>query len=1085
MTFAVQGNKRRTSVLRLKRNTTVVGRACNVGLLVGLFVAVASVFVSAPRTAAQTVTGTIVGTILDAQGAAVPNASISAKNRDTDLERTAMSEASGEFTISSVPAGSYDITVSASGFERQVRSGITMTVGATLRVDFKLSIGQVQQAVTVTAEAPQIDTTTSTLSGLVNDNAIRQLPLNGRDWVQLGALQSGVLVGLSGKGPNTVRGDVAHGSGEDLSISGGRPSANVYRVDGLVINDMANRGPGSALGINLGVDAIREFSVLTSTYSAEYGMSSGGVINSITKSGTNNYHGTAFYFARNSALDARNFFDQATVPPFHRHQFGGALGAPIKKDKLFYFVNYEGLRQFLSTSASVNTLSPNARNGILANGTVVAVDPRIVPYLPMFPLPNGSISGDTGKYNFPGGTTGVEDYAFGRIDYQLNKNTSINGAYSFDQSKSSAPDAFNEKQIGGHSRDQRLTTSFQYAFTPMLLNTFNAGFFRAAQVDSGDFPGGTPVQNDKSLGFFPGQNPGTIAVNNITGTAGGVGASGGDLGYWTTPQASDNLDWVKGRHNIRMGFSVMAIRDAVDIQANPLGAWVFSSVQNLLTDIPMQFNSSIPGLGTYRNVRQKIFGLYIQDDLRVNSRLTVNLGVRYEPTTDMIEVNGLAATLHSFTDPTIYTGNPLFKNWTPRDFVPRVGLAWDPTGSGKTAVRAGFGMFNVLPLPFLLTANINHTIPFNEQVSLVNPPSSSFPNQVLPLLAPGSGMGDFFEQDPPRSYKLQWNLDIQRQITSGLSVTLGYVGARGNHLPIHYNDVDVVPPSLVTIAPNGVGGQDLTFPLGPIQKINPNPLFHGVPAIFWNGWSIYHALQLNVTQRLSHGLTFQGAYEWSKNMDNGAGEINGGDSSTVNPNVWIFNQDYARGLSDWDVPQHLSLNFDWLAPSPHWSITVPRVLFSGWELGGIYSLQSGMPFSVEISSDRANIGNISPHERPNYKAAGCSSDQVNVGNRNDYVNVSCFSFPAAGQLGSVGRNTLRSPGLNDFDFSIFKNQNLWGERKVQIRAEFFNVFNRTNFLASTVSVFNGQGNVNTGNLALQTPTATTSRQIQLGIKYIF
>ena len=812
MTFAAKGDKRRTSALRLKRNSTMVGRTSNVGLLVGLFAAVAFVFVSAPRTAAQTVTGTIVGTVLDAQGAAVANASISAKNRDTGLDRAAMSEASGEFTISSVPAGTYDVTVSAAGFQQEVRSGITMTVGATLRVDFKLSVGQVQQAVTVTAEAPQIDTTTATLSGLVSDTSIRQLPLNGRDWVQLGALQSGVLIGLSGKGPNTVKGDVAHGSGLDLSISGGRPSANVYMVDGLVINDMANRGPGSALGINLGVDAVKEFSVLTSTYSAEYGMSSGGVINSITKSGTNNYHGTAFYFARNSALDARNFFDQATVPPFHRHQFGGALGGPIKKDKLFYFVNYEGLRQFLSTSNSVNTLSPNARNGILAIGTVVAVDPRVVPYLALFPLPNGLITGDTGKYNFAGGTTGTEDYAFGRIDYQLSTKATFNGAYSFDQSKSSAPDAFNEKQIGGHSRDQRLTLSFQYAITPMLLNTVNAGFFRAAQVDSGDFPGGTPVQNDKSLGFFAGQNPGTIAVNNITGTAGGVGASGGDVGYWTTPQASDNLDWVKGRHNIRMGFSVIAVRDAVDIQANPLGAWVFSSVQNLLTDVPMQFNSSIPGLGTYRNVREKIFGLYIQDDLRVNSRLTVNLGVRYEPTTDMTELNGLAATLHSFTDPTIYTGNPLFKNWTPRDFVPRIGLAWDPTGSGKTAVRAGFGMFNVLPLPFLLTANINHTIPFNEQVSLVNPPSSSFPNQVLPLLAPGSGMGDFFEQNPPRSYKLQWNLDIQRQITSGLSVTLGYVGARGDHLPIHYNDVDVVPPSLVTLAPNTVGGQDLHVP---------------------------------------------------------------------------------------------------------------------------------------------------------------------------------------------------------------------------------------------------------------------------------
>ena len=307
-----------------------MGKPNNARLVVALLV-LAPFFVSAPRTAAQTVTGTIVGTVLDAQGAVVPNASISAKNQDTGAERTAVSETSGEFTISSVPAGSYDVTISASGFQQQVRNGVTMTVGATLRLDFRLSVGQVQQTVTVTAEAPQIDTTTSTLSGLVSDTTIRELPLNGRDWLQLGALQAGVLVGLT-KSANAGA-DFAHGSGEFLSVSGSRPTQNLFMVDGLVINDMANKSPGSTLGINLGVDAIKEFSVLTSTSSAEYGRGSGGIVNSITKSGTNSIHGTAFGFLRNSALDARNFFDPATVPPFHRGQFGGAVGGPIKKDK--------------------------------------------------------------------------------------------------------------------------------------------------------------------------------------------------------------------------------------------------------------------------------------------------------------------------------------------------------------------------------------------------------------------------------------------------------------------------------------------------------------------------------------------------------------------------------------------------------------------------------------------------------------------------------------------------------------------------------------------------------------------------------
>jgi len=299
----------------------------NTRLLVSLLL-VASLLVIAPRTHAQTVTGTIVGMVLDTQGAVIPNAMITARNRETGLERSAISESAGEFTITSVPAGPYDVTVSAPGFRQEVRGGITMTVGATLRLDFKLTVGDVQQKVVVTAEAPQVDTTTSTLSGLVNDTSIRQLPLNGRDWLQLTALQAGVLVGLT-KNPDQGE-NVTHGGGVFLTVSGGRPTSNVFMVDGLVINNEPNKSPGGSVhGVNLGVDAIREFSVLTSTFPAEYGRSSGGVVNAITKAGTNSIHGTGFGFLRNSALDSSNFFNGKTN--FHRGQFGSAIGGPIKK----------------------------------------------------------------------------------------------------------------------------------------------------------------------------------------------------------------------------------------------------------------------------------------------------------------------------------------------------------------------------------------------------------------------------------------------------------------------------------------------------------------------------------------------------------------------------------------------------------------------------------------------------------------------------------------------------------------------------------------------------------------------------------
>ena len=526
-------------------------------LLVALLLTAVSMFVDTARAAAQTVNGTIVGTVVDSQGGVIPNASISATNRETGLARAAMSEAAGEFTVTSVPAGTYDVTVTAQGFRQEVRSGVTMTVGATLRLDFKLTVGDVAQRVQVTEEAPQVDTTTSTLSGLVSDTSIRQLPLNGRDWLQLAALQAGVLVGLS---KNHDSGEnVTHGGGMFLTVSGGRPTSNVFLVDGLVINDEANKSPGSTVGgANLGVDAVREFSVLTSTFSAEYGRSSGGVVNAITKSGTNAIHGTAFGFLRNSALDASNYFTGRV--PFHREQFGGSFGGPIKKDKLFYFGNYEGVRQLLAESQPTFTISDAARNGT-ATGEG-PINANILPYLAMFPKP--TTPGAPGAYiaplSFPGGTRGTEDYAIGRMDYVPTTKTTFHGTYMFDHSISSQPDGEGQKSIGSLQTDQRVTLSWQYSFSSTVLNTLNTGFSRVVGTGNIDVLGSAtnPALTNTALGFLPNQNPGTIIIGDLSpdgvrGVPGGIGATGGDQIWWTDPQLNDNLAWVKGRNNIRIG----------------------------------------------------------------------------------------------------------------------------------------------------------------------------------------------------------------------------------------------------------------------------------------------------------------------------------------------------------------------------------------------------------------------------------------------------------------------------------------------------------------------------------------------------
>jgi hypothetical protein len=529
----------------------------------------------------QTVNGTLLGSVLDQQGAAVPNVSVSSRNVDTGVSRSATTDDTGAYRIASVPAGRYEVTVGAAGFKTEVRSGITVTVGADIRVDFALSVGAVEQQIQVSGEAPQVDTTSSTLSGVVEENSVRELPLNGRDWLQLATLQAGVLT------VETQSRGATGGMGTKMSISGGRPSHNVYRIDGMVVNDYSNNSPGSILGVNLGVDAIREFSVLTSDYSAEYGRAAGGVINAISMSGTNTIHGTAFEFIRNSAADARNVFDGATVPPFRRNQFGGTVGGPIMKNKLFFFVNYEGLRQFLSQSFTSLTLSPNARNGILTTGPV-AIDARVKPYLPLYPIPNGTINGDSGFFNFGAGTRGTEDYVTGRVDYVLTAKDTLSSSYTWDNGGSSTPDAFDEKQTLSASLNQRLMLSLQHIFSPVLLNTTRTGFVRTASS------GGTQVSptiaqvNDPSLGFVPGNNMGTISVTGLA-TPGGIGSSGSDVFWYTAPQVNDDLSWAKGRNAFRFGFSLEALQNNENNKSNPAGAWQFGSIHDFLTVAPKQF----------------------------------------------------------------------------------------------------------------------------------------------------------------------------------------------------------------------------------------------------------------------------------------------------------------------------------------------------------------------------------------------------------------------------------------------------------------------------------------------------------------
>ena len=1045
----------------------------------------------------QGANGSILGEVTDSSGATVAGASVIITNNGTGAQQKATTGGSGQYQFPGLPAGSYKIETTAKGFKAEVRPSIDLTVGASLTVNLSLQLGNVSETIIVTDQAPQIETTSPTVSGLVGEHAIRELPLNGRDWLQLATLQAGVTGGLGQQAtqgsPTNSR--AARGNGDNLYINGNRPTENLYLADGLIINDYSNGSPGSALNINLGVDAVREFAVLTSGFSAQYGQTSGGVINAAFKSGTNDYHGTAFGFFRNSALDARNYFDGPTIPDFHRYQYGFAVGGPIKKDKIFFFGNFEGLNQLLGLSERSITLSNGARTGVVPNpngpGTItVPIAPVIQPFLPLFPVANGSDNGDgTAFYNFSGAQTGDEYYAVGKVDFNLSPKAILSASYQWDTSSLLAPDVFNIKLVGSRASHDNGIVSLQNFLTPNLLNTAHVGVSYTFATDSEDVSSTSPLATDTTLGFVPGKPVGVITAGNVA-SAGGLGASGADLFHYISYQGSDDLNWIKGKNTLQFGFLFSRIADDFTSVQNPLGEWDYGSVQDLLQNVPLQFSSDLPTTNGARSLKTDYYGLYGQDVLRFNPRLTITAGLRYEYNTPVVEANGKVATLVNLTDPTQRLGGSFVGNANKLNFAPRVGVAYDVFGTGKTSLRASYGIYDILSLPYLFL-NRTHAIPFFNSGVVNAPPASAFPANGLDLLSASASEGTYVQQNPARAYNQAWNLTVEQQLPSNFALMVGYVGSHSVHVPQNIDDMDQVPLSLVTIGANG----QLHFPVPPggnaklVQRINPN--FSRIEGLVYSDFSIYHGLLVNVSRRLSHGLALQGSYTYSKSIDQGSDTFSDNEyNNTVGPS-YAFDLKLNKGVSDFNITNNFVVNGQWDIPVGELS-GVPKAFLGGWQLGGIFQIHSGEPFSVRLTSDRAFTGNSRAHssaggQRPNYAGgSGCSVNPVNKGQPLNYINLSCFSFPAAGVLGNLGRNTLRGPEYIDVDTSLFKNIPLIHDRySLQLRGEVFNIFNHTNFQADSPVIFTSTGGSLGSAGQLPAPTLTTSRQIQFGAKFIF
>src|ERR1700730_5589736 len=624
----------------------------------------------------QVVGGTISGKVTDISGAAIANAKVSIKNIATDVATTTTTNPQGIFTAPNLLPADYEARVSAIGFQTSIQKGITLTVGAEQSLNFTMKVGTINETVEVTAVSSDLQLASSTISGVEDSKTIVELPLNGRSWTDLAQLQPGVST-IRIMAPVSSTDRLGRGFGVELSISGGRPQQNNYLLKGISIKDYTNQAPGSILGGNLGADAVAEFSVLTVNQPAEYGRTSGGVISGINRSGTNHFHGSAYEFLRNSALDARNYFDGPSIAPFRRNQFGISAGGPIRKDRTFIFGDYEGLRQSLGLSMVDNVPSPNARNGLLCDPpacqtmTNVGVDPLVKPYLAFYPLPNGPIlcpfntcpagAGDTGIYSFAGSAITHENYFTSRVDHKISDKDNLAGSYMFDNSPSSQNDEFNNKIIFTKTKRQLVSLEENHVFQSSLMNSFRLGYHREFAAAPSGSKAINPLAADTSLGYVPGDTVGFIGVPGLTFFSGGLSTQAPAEYNWNSWQVYDNVFLTKGKHSLKFGGNVERIIDNQSTPSQPGGDFEFSSLADFLTNnrpptpnTPpdlLTLLADAPGIVSRRRMRETVFGAYLQDDMHVRSNLTLNLGLRYEIATVPSETQGKLASLQHLTDP--------------------------------------------------------------------------------------------------------------------------------------------------------------------------------------------------------------------------------------------------------------------------------------------------------------------------------------------------------------------------------------------------------------------------------------------------
>ena len=1072
-----------------------------------------------PNCSAQTASG-ISGTVEDASGAAIAGARIQVREVNTGARRDAVTDARGRYQVLSLPVGVYRIGARKSGFAQELRTGIHLAVGEVATVDLRLRVGSVRQKVTVNADISPLSLTNANLSGLVGEQQVKQLPLNGRSYDELMTLNPGTVnytsqkTGGIGVSNSTV--------GNNFAVSGNRPQQNLYLLNGVEFTGAAevNMQPGGTSQEMLGVEAVREFNVLRDSYDAQYGKRSGAQVLIVTQSGTNRVHGSVYEFLRNSAFDAPNYFDQHGTPPFQRNQFGAALGGPLLRNKMFLFGNYEGFRQHLHQTGVDLGPDNNARNGLLPcklvsptpnpcpdSGLVdVGVADSVKPLLQLWPEPSPGapdFGGISEAFNSPLQTI-RDDFGTTRLDRMLSSRDSLTGVYTIDDSNDVTPTSSNLYSADLESlREQVASLEERHVFSPAWINTARFGFSRAAYFFTGEPTPGTPAASVP--GFVASHSVGAVVVGGSAAAnpSAQVSLAGSNVGSnlhidRNLYTAEDQITYTRGRQALSVGVWLQPLQSNEDLALLQYGQATFTGLQQFLQGTVGGFNYD--PAPTELNWRSLLGAWYAQDVIRLTPHLTASIGFRDEFTTGWNEAHGRAATF-VFKNGVIPTqpqvGDHAFTanhaKFLPQ---PRIGIAWSPWGA-HTAVRAAFGMFN--DLQDALGYRMDQNAPFNPTYSIDELPASDFPlTNPAPASAKVAPAG--VQPDMRTPTLISWSLRIEQEFSRNTTLTLGYVGSHGYHEIVSLDDNEPTPtacpsPACPTVYPGNFPAPlaGAPVPAGSYYNapgtLRANPALGAAWAWFSRGDSSYNALQVDLQHRMSHGLMLRGVYTWSKALDDGdsLNATASGNAPGLVSNPFDMHADW--GPATYDLRNAAVINALYTLPFGHgqrFGSSMPGVandFLGGWTATSIVTLQSGFPFTPQLSYNPSNNGDtknpVRPFSNPDFHG------KVIVRKASEWFNPSAFLAPPpnSGFYGNLGRDSFSGPGLATWDFSIGKDTTLHENLKLQFRAELFNLLNRANFNTPNLVVFTPSGVSPTAGVI--TGTATTARQVQFAAKLLF